>query len=174
MVLDHVVPASWSATLLVCPGLAAEVMPIEVASNHTRIRPSYPGQRSSTCRWLSPLLPSPTRHLHHLPIHLDADLLHYFLMRPPANLLAQNSSTQSLGQAIGDVVFTLDKPDLPNLGSRSFVDSMVANTQMLLVQLGLGNGGTTPHPMTSNRWSETNWTGLYRVRLCRLRLLVVY
>ena len=81
-------------------------------------------------------------------------------MHPPANLLTQNSSTQNLGQAtVGDVVFTLDKPDLPDLGSRSFTDSMVASAQMLLVQLGLGNGGTigdtlvvTPHDGWAIDW----------------------
>ena len=88
MVLVPVVPASGSATLLVSVMRSAcrevvptetassrEVVPTKTASSHTRIRPSYPGQWSSTCRRLSPLLPSPSRHLHHLRTSIrNADL----------------------------------------------------------------------------------------------------
>ena len=78
MVLDLVVPAQWSATLLVCHGLPAEVIPIEIAPDHSKIRPNYPGQRSSTRRWLSPLLPYPIDiSITSAPPSKHADL-HYF------------------------------------------------------------------------------------------------
>ena len=73
--------------------------------------------------------------IQHTQIHLPP-------VHPPLYLLLQSSTTQNLGQTIGNIVLAGSKSNLPDLGSRSLTDSMVANTQMLLRQLGLGNGSS--------------------------------
>ena len=129
-------------------------------TNKTVCGPDDNGHDRGPVPWFAPVVPStqlpkltslgmaPSRgsapvRVFHLATPSNPDIQHTQIHLPPVhphlNLLLQSSTTQNLSQTVGNIVFARDKSNLPDLGSRSLANSMVANTQMLLRKLGLGD-----------------------------------
>lgn len=117
----------------------APVVPSTQLPKLTRLAWHSSEPRLSAQVWVFHLATPSNPDIQHTQIHLPP-------VHPHLNLLLQSSTTQNLGQTVGNVALAsrdeYPPHHLPDLGSRSLANSMVANTQMLLRKLGLGNGSS--------------------------------